>query len=949
MANDIFAAIASGGMGGRIDLLQKNIPQKHDTGRCELKYGSYGAVKTNKKMDSAAELEAALKAARKYYAPFLENRAPKIENSRRRTDIREFTKDGERVTIPEYGGPLGYAKSVYESSFELEGVGEDAVYLHFDGADYRAVVYVNGVCVGEHEGFFSPFEFDITEVAKSGENTLKVELYNDHIYMGNGAGGSRQYEGDKLYAATGLGWDDYLEGWHHCPAGMGIYAPVWVEVRPRVFISDIFVRPMVESSSAEVWIEVENIDYERRDISFLLSLYGKNFEKLVFEKLEYIPTTTQTVGMADSLTAANLGDGVGAGIPMPARKGKNQYKYTFKIDDVRLWELDSPYLYQMQIEMVLGGEVIDRAERHFGMRSFTQDTENIPRGRFYLNGRKIKLRGANTMGFEQQDVLRGDIEQLIDDMLLAKLCNMNFLRLTQRPVQDKIYEICDCLGLMTQTDLPLFGCMRRTKFAEGVRQAEEMERLVRSHPCNIVVTYINEPFPNAHNQPHRHLERHELESFFECCDAIVRLTNPDRVIKHVDGDYDPPTNSLPDNHCYPMWYNGHGIDIGELWRGYWIPTRPEWCYGCGEFGSEGLDSLEVMRKYYPAEWLQEPFDVKRILRAQTGDFHRFFYTTPGTLEDWIEKSHIHQAWATRLMTEAFRRDPNMVTFAIHLFIDAWPSGWMKTIMDCGRNPKKAYFTYRDALESVIVSLRTDRFTYFADEDIRFECCICNDTNTEYKNCKVVYELYRNGEVIAQSESACEVGECDIAYAPDACFECRDVADREKYTLKAILLDSRGEVINYNSFDFEVFARREREGREGLELITGLDAGEYEIAGEKVKVKNCSMLPLHFVSRDTGHGAVAEFEDRDFSYWYDREQDMISPLLYSTFEANGFTPILTSTNKDENEDWAVTMAAAEKVWQGKRYIICQLDLREENPVCARFIDALYRYHRENPIK
>lgn len=52
---------------------------------------------------------------------------------------------------------------------------------------------------------------------------------------------------------------------------------------------------------------------------------------------------------------------------------------------------------------------------------------------FYLNGRSIRLRGANTMGFEQQDVLRGDLPQLIDDILLAKLCNMNFLRLTQRP------------------------------------------------------------------------------------------------------------------------------------------------------------------------------------------------------------------------------------------------------------------------------------------------------------------------------------------------------------------------------------------------------------------------------------------------------------------------------------------------------------------------------------
>ena len=40
----------------------------------------------------------------------------------------------------------------------------------------------------------------------------------------------------------------------------------------------------------------------------------------------------------------------------------------------------------------------------------------------------------------------------------------------------------------------------------------------------------------------------------------MKFSNPDQVIKHVDGDYDPPTDGIPDNHCYPMWYNGHGID-----------------------------------------------------------------------------------------------------------------------------------------------------------------------------------------------------------------------------------------------------------------------------------------------------------------------------------------------------------------------------------------------------
>ena len=50
------------------------------------------------------------------------------------------------------------------------------------------------------------------------------------------------------------------------------------------------------------------------------------------------------------------------------------------------------------------------------------------------------------------------------------------------------------------------------------------------------------------------------------------------------------------------------------------------------------------------------------------------------------------------MTEAFRRDPRMQSFAIHLFIDAWPAGWMKAIMDRERQPKPAYFAVRDVLK-----------------------------------------------------------------------------------------------------------------------------------------------------------------------------------------------------------------------------------------------------------
>lgn len=87
--------------------------------------------------------------------------------------------------------------------------------------------------------------------------------------------------------------------------------------------------------------------------------------------------------------------------------------------------------------------------------------------------------------------------------------------------------------------------------------------------------------------------------------------------------------------------------------------------------------------------------------------------------------------------------------------------------------------------------------------------------------------------------------------------------------------------------------------------------------------------------------VDEFKEQDFSYWYDAKEDCITPLLDTTFTVEGFTPILLSNNMDEQGNWGPVLAAAEKLYEGKHYVICQLDLRQENPVAKRFLRNLYR--------
>lgn len=938
MANDKFADIAANGIGGRTHLLKEQKPEKHERRECVPEKISVESLVVKKKSYTREKLAEELKTERKKMEQYFLNYAPKPTQYNKRKNIDTFILNGtESVKIPHYGGPTGNATDTYEADVEITKKEGKEYYICFKGADYYAVVYINGKCVGTHEGFFSPFEFRITDAVKNKINKVKIELYNDYIYMGNGEG-TEEKEGNKLYAATGPGWDDAAIGWHHCPPGMGLYNKVYIEERAVIHITDIFVRPIIAENTAEIWVEVNNESYETKNICLKYSVYGRNFREIVCENTEYIPQTTKTVGMGDSLTEAEMGDRLGKGMSMPLKNGKNIYKISVKIEDQKLWDPETPYLYEAQVSVISDEKETDVQCCDFGMRSFVQDTRSEKKGMFYLNGKKIRLRGANTMGFEQQDVMRGDFNQLIDDILLAKLCNMNFLRFTQRPVQDEVYEYCDMLGLMTQTDLPLFGCMRRTKLCEGVRQAEEMEHFIRKHPCNIVISYINEPFPNANNEPHRHLLRSELEDFFKMCDIAVKMQNPDRVIKHVDGDYDPPTDSMPDNHCYPMWYNGHGIDVGKLHKGYWLPVKPYWYYGCGEYGTEGLDFCDVMRECYPKEWIKEPFDPSNIIKAQTGNFHRFFYDSQNTMENWVKESQEYQRFATKFMTEAFRRNNNMVSQAIHLFIDAWPSGWMKTIMDCRRNPKPAYFAYRDALEPIMLSLRTDRFTYFAGEKINIECYICNDTNISGNGYKIVYEIYRKEQLWLRGTTEAKLSDCESGYSSECVFAVNNVNGREKIKVRAILVDKNGESICENNIDADIFEDVVIPENNNIVMVNP-EVGTHMIAGEKVFVKKCGMLPVHFVSRKTGHKCVEEFGPKDFSYWYDKKEDMITPIADKTFTVKNFTPILLSSNRNESGEWQQELVCAEKEYKGKRYIICTVDLRTENPVAKIFLKKL----------
>ena len=1016
--NDRFAEIANQGTGTRQNLLIYPQPPVLPQVFLPVTNNTKAKFSPAFKVDNAEKLKQELVKRRAQYQEFLKNYAPKLTSNRVKQIIEDFnwrvetsedrtnfngvlTGAGkwEKVKVPHYGPPLGKAVTFYRTTVDIkpEMLSKGALFLHFNGVDYKSKVFVNKYMVGGNEGSFIPFEFNIIRNVKAGINEILVQVENDYPMQGHVGDDGKKFDGDKVYAATGMGYDDPALGWHHNPPGMGINQTVYIEARENVHVQDVFVRPLKSLDSAEVWLTVNNVSGGYRKIKVNHSVYGQNFKATVYEKAVYEPVTIQIPGVGDLPKSSDL-----ARRFLEMGLGLNYLKFKIAIPKARKWDTKQPWLYQIQLQLDENGKISDGISQQFGMRTFRMDTVSIPKGMMYLNDQPIRLRGANTMGNFMLAVKRGNYDQLIDDILLAKIVNLNYLRMTQMPVQDEVYEYCDRLGILTQTDLPLFGVLRRNMWAESIRQTYEMEKLVRRHPCNVVVTYINERFPNAEGNPQRHFSTYEdFRKFFLAADQAVLTANPDRVIKAGDGDYDPPSPGLPDNHNYNMWYNGHGLSIGKMMNGYWLPVKPDWYYACGEFGAEALDPLNTMLKYYPKEWLPKNINDNwvpdKISQSQTFKFHYMWVNPQKNIKDWIRVSQEHQVLATRLTSEAFRRDNRMVSFAIHLFIDAWPSGWMKTIMDVDRQPKPAYFAFKEALTPLSVQIKTDQYRVFSGKTIPTELWVCNDENSFPKGSIIKYQAEMNGKVIWANAIPANGIANGSKFQGYINLKMPDVNQRTYVTVRAAIFDNKGKSLHETDVDIEVLPKAEaisasvfvpanntlaKSVLEELNLTTQSDIGnaktilisdvqhyidnkkqldtevehgkqiiflnlpfgKTKIGADSINVIRPSMGSYYFVSNATAHPIAKAFQENDFKYWYDAKQKMIAPVTNSIFYAKDWNSILQSGNTGWTLSSSYASVVAEKQFGKGMFKVCQLDLlnkMQDNPGAYRIVEKLLK--------
>ena len=286
-----------------------------------------------------------------------------------------------------------------------ENWGDKRVILNFGAVDWEATVWVNGNQIGKHENGYLPFEFDITDALTPGEPTCIVVRAYD-----------AQDHGEQL-AGKQIGW--YVRT-------SGIWQTVYLEPRNTTHIAQCHITPNIDNASATFAVKIDG-----------------NIER---------------TGLTLQWTCDELNGSV------QASSSETQWTVNIPSDKLRLWDVDTPNLYDVTLELVAGDTVIDRLFTYFGMRKVS--IEKAPGGDYqyiYLNNRPVYLLGALNQSFNPESVYTFLTDEAIRrDVERAKEFGFNFLRLHIKVDEPRLYYWADKLGLLFMCDIPNFGTYTET-------------------------------------------------------------------------------------------------------------------------------------------------------------------------------------------------------------------------------------------------------------------------------------------------------------------------------------------------------------------------------------------------------------------------------------------------------------------------------------------------------
>jgi beta-galactosidase/beta-glucuronidase len=266
------------------------------------------------------------------------------------------------------------------------------VMLRFGAVDYEATVWVNGIESGRHRGGHVPFSFDVTDALKPGANTVVVRVVDP--------GTDRTIPRGKQY------WRVKSERIFYTRT-TGLWQSVWLEAVHAVHLADFRVTPDVDQSQVAV--------------EAFVSRAAPDLRLRVTARFEGEVTAQAETSAADTRPLAVL-----------------------RVPGQRLWSPERPNLYDLTLELLSKGEVVDRVESYFGQRKV-----HVHADRFYLNNAPYYLRLVLDQGYWPESTLTPPSEEAIQlDIKLTKALGFNGARKHQKVEDPRWLYWADKMGLL---------------------------------------------------------------------------------------------------------------------------------------------------------------------------------------------------------------------------------------------------------------------------------------------------------------------------------------------------------------------------------------------------------------------------------------------------------------------------------------------------------------------
>lgn len=290
------------------------------------------------------------------------------------------------------------------------------IAIQFDAAMQEADVYFNGEHICNHQGGYLPFYIDMSDKIKtSAENSIIVRLDNrDNKFIPPGK------------PLKTLDFNYYS----------GIYRNAWLIAKEKLHISD----PVAANKTAGGGVLVHYEKVSDKSAALVVQTDVQNdFAATGNAQVRIVLKDKTGKAVAQSLSKAE-----------PVGKGESKtFTQNFLIANPKLWSPEAPYLYQLSVELLQNGKVIDKEIVKTGIKDVRLEGSAL-----YLNGKKTKIRGTNRhQEYPYVGNALSDNAQY-RDVWKMKQAGFNFVRSSHYPQSPAYLDACDELGLMVMDAIP---------------------------------------------------------------------------------------------------------------------------------------------------------------------------------------------------------------------------------------------------------------------------------------------------------------------------------------------------------------------------------------------------------------------------------------------------------------------------------------------------------------